>query len=319
MENQLSVLLIGLGGIACKYDFPLPFIKGELSIGIPRSHLGAAMLSGYRVIGGVDKNFKARKEFEINTSLSTWGSLESFPNSISVDIVVVSTPASTHKDVILEVCQYLKPKGIICEKPFGASSADSKYIIDLTRSNQIPIRVNYSRNFSPGFSSLRSFVDIDKFVSGNITYSLGLRENGSHFLRFALELLGPPNSYHIDTKRSLDKNPSFSLLYPGNREMNFLGHSSRNIRTGEMIFETKDYLVLIREGSEFEIRELKKQVTTVLSISDLQIKLLGNLKGGLEEIYLDQNWIHQRFSADDVGVNRLDHLCNKIMDQMLNA
>lgn len=318
MTAKLTALLIGLGGIGCKYDYPpttdAPFSIAENS----KSHLGAILRSGIKLIGGIDTDENSREQFEKFTSSPTWNSLENFPKEQVADLVIISSSTSSHREIFQDVVNRFKPKGIVVEKPFGSNASDSKCMLELANNRGIPVRVNYSRNFSQGFNLIQEVIQNDKLVSGNVFYSQELRRNGSHFIRLVLELFGSPLSVIKQTTKVQDMNPTFKLIFTNGTAIQFTGSNSRHVRDGDLSLETENYLIQIHEGTHYRISLLNRQANPVPWPSQLDLLSTGNLNGGLQNIYTNLNWIKQEYYDNQIEMNFLDNVCNEILDELLS-
>jgi predicted dehydrogenase len=317
LSNKLKVLLIGLGGIGCKYDYPKLVDSPYSLIGNSKTHLSAIRNSGTTLIGGIDPDENSRNLFENNSLAPVWDNLENFPNEKEVDLIVISSPTSTHRDIFAEVIDRFLLKGIIIEKPFGLNAQESTYMLGLATAKGVPVRVNYSRNYSQGFQKIQEKLYNDNLVSGNVLYSQGLRQNGSHFIRLILELFGPPHSVVKNNPKDQNLNPSFLLCFNNGGYIQFTGSNSAHVRTAEITLETESHLTQIREGMKFQLSLLNKETKPVKWPTELEIVEVGNLDGGMQEIYNNLQWVKPEFYGKQVELNFLDNLCNEILDGLL--
>ena len=317
LSDKLKVLLIGLGGIGCKYDYPKDS-TAPLSISDnSKSHLGAILKSGLTLVGGIDTDENSRNLFEKYSLLPTWHSVAIFPKTENIDLVVISSSTISHRDTFQEVINHLRPKGIIVEKPFGSDAKESTSMLKLASTKGIPVRVNYSRNYSQGFYKIRDVIGGDQLVSGQVFYSQGLRRNGSHFLRLILELFGQPLSVIKHDPKIQDLNPSFTLVFSSGSSIQFIGSNSLQVRAGEIALETEKYLVQIEEGMQYWIRLLNEKVIPIEWPTRLELISKGDLGGGIQQIYGDLNWMQSDSYGKILESNYLDNACNEILDGLL--
>ena len=310
-----SVLLVGLGVIACSYDYE----DSASYVGQSKTHLTAATGAGLKVVGGIDLDESARRTFEKHTKLVTWRSIDELPSDLSVDLVVVSTPSQTHKAVIDEIVGKIKPLAIICEKPFGNSKEDSKYIIELLANKKIPLLVNYTREYSKSHNEITKYFNSDNFVTGSFTYSHGLRRSGSHFIRLITGLLGEPISIVKILSPKNATNPSFKLNYSDNRSFSFIGIETIEFRVATGVIELTDRILTIQEGNRIVIQELPDNVNTPFWPSEGKTIFNSNLDGGLDEIYVNLSWTNTSSIHALSNKNAIDHVCNVIMDEVLSS
>jgi hypothetical protein len=317
VDSKLSVLLVGLGDIGFKYDLQNS-LSDKPSLGISSfSHFGSALSAGHTVIGGIDLDKSSRELFNNLTSLPAWTDTDEVPINTSIDLIVISTPPITHKSVLDSILKKFHPRGVIIEKPFGVNAQESQEMLNLLSSKQIPLRVNYSRNFSNGFKEIKKVNLSNAKVTGLVKYSLGLRRNGSHFLRLVLELLGKPQSIEKHTSIVSVENPSFRLNYENGGSIQFIGSDSDFHRQGEMTFESGSHLISITEALQFEIKFLDLQTTPVPWPSQLVTVSSGTLNGGMSQLYSDLHWMTPSQFDANLEENALNLLTNRVIDEIL--
>ena len=104
------------------------------------------------------------------------------PDDYNIDIVTVASPTETHLDVIKEVVEKIKPKIIICEKPFCNTLEDAEQAIKLCKSNNIKLIVHYNRRYCNLYAMAKSIYNeqYGKVLSCSLTYTRGLKRDGCH-------------------------------------------------------------------------------------------------------------------------------------------
>ena len=312
MSDKKSVLLVGLGGIACSYDYEDADIYKTES----RTHFTAATNAGLKIIGGVDPDPIAREGFENNCKLMTWANRGELRLDFKIDIVVVSTPSETHKAVIEEIVEKIEPLAIICEKPFGNSKEDSKSITNLLAARKIPLLVNYTREYSKTRRNITEYFDSKNFVRGSFTYSHGLRRSGSHFIRLVLGILGIPSSVIKFEDTSNGINPSFRLIYSEDKHFDFIGTDTVEFRVASGQIEFTDRILTIHEGNRLIVNEIPKNGRSPFWPSEGKAIFDSGLNGGLDEIYKDLSWISVHRSKELTNWNSINQACNAIMDEV---
>ncbi len=317
VESKLSVLLVGLGGIGFKYDVQnSPSEKPSLGTS-SHSHFGCAISAGHTIIGGVDLDKSSRELFSNLTSLPAWANTDEVPLNSHIDLIVISTPPSTHKFLLESMLKRFHPRGVIIEKPFGIDAHESEAMLHLLSTKQIPLRVNYNRNFSNGFKEFKQSDLFDSKVTGVVKYSLGLRRNGSHFLRLVLALVGKPESIERHSDLVSRDNPSFLLNYANGSSIQFIGSNSAFHREGEMTFESRNHLILITEALRYEVKLLDLHTAPVPWPSQLATVSSGTLDEGMNQLYSDMHWINPSEFESNLEENALDLLTNAIIDEIL--
>lgn len=317
VESKLTVLLVGLGGIGFKYDVQnSPSEKPSLGIS-SHSHFGCALSAGHTVLGGVDLDKSSRELFSNLTSLPAWANTDEVPINTPIDLIVISTPPNTHKVVLESILKKFHPRGAIIEKPFGINSQESEKMLHLLSAKQIPLRVNYNRNFSSGFKEIKQGDFFNSKVTGVVKYSLGLRRNGSHFLRLVLGFLGKPESIERHAFLVSRENPSFALNYANGSSVQFIGSNSAFHRQGEITFESANHLISITEALRYEVKFLDWHTTPVPWPSQLATVSSGTLNGGMNQLYSDLHWMNPSQFGSNLDENALDLLTNTIIDEIL--
>jgi len=94
-----------------------------------------------------------------------------------VDIVTIATPPETHFKVIKEAVEKIKPKIIICEKPFCNSLEEAEQAIKLCEENNIKLIVHYNRRYCNLFAVANMIYngDYGNVLSCICTYTRGLK------------------------------------------------------------------------------------------------------------------------------------------------
>jgi hypothetical protein len=315
MGKPSEVLLVGLGNIAYKYDtFESNLIGIENSYS--KTHLIAAKKAGLKVIGGIDPITNSRLGFEKFSNLATWKSISEVDYNLNSCLIVVSTPAESHLSTISEILDNVIPAGIVCEKPFGISETESKAILEKTDSLRVPLLVNYTRQYSSGYTELKGCISIRNFESGYFNYNYGLTRSASHFIRLVIGILGPPQFVERGLGNQLEENPNFSLVYSNNRRVKFLGVQNSGLQVAQGVLKTNDKLITLNDGYKYEIRNLPITKTAPYWTEESVVIFSGNLAGGLDQIYQGLEWCSSNNYIDLKNINYLDSLCNQIMDQI---
>ncbi len=117
---------------------------------------------------------------------SRYLSLKEMIRSESLDIISVSTPDSTHYQVIKDILSIPNSvKIILCEKPLATSLAKAEEIFKLAQENNVILAVMYMRRYAENYQSLKEFISSGQLgdiqaISG--WYTKGIYHNGTHWL-----------------------------------------------------------------------------------------------------------------------------------------
>lgn len=136
---SIKVGICGAGRIAT--DEHIPVIKG---------------ISGFDLAAVYDITPARRALIEKTYNIKTYSDLGRFLD-LGLDLVVVSTPTSTHKNIALDVIN--KGINIIIEKPIAANSRDAKKIIDLARRRDVLMTVYQNRRWDRDFLIVKKILD----------------------------------------------------------------------------------------------------------------------------------------------------------------
>jgi hypothetical protein len=316
VRQPSGVILVGLGDIAYKYETCESSIN-ETKSSYSKTHFIAAKKAGLKVLGGIDPVISSRKSFEQFSSLPTWKSISEVHHDLSSCLIIISAPAENHLAAISEVIKLSNPFGIICEKPFGASESESQIILEKMHKLRLPLLVNYTRQYSPGFTRLINSINLGNFQSGFLNYNYGMRRSASHFIRLVIGILGAPLFVEKGNMSPVDGNPSFSLVYSEDRRFYFLGVQNSGLQVSQGILKTNEDLISLNDGHRYEIRRLPEGKNSPYWSEDSTLIFSGNLLGGLDEIYANLEWCSTKNYESQRKLNYLDNYCNQIMDKIL--
>lgn len=185
--GRIEVGLIGLGGIGMAYDL-------GASADRIRSHAKAlTQHPNFELKFSVDPDEKARAQFTDLFHSQVFSSIEVASRYSRPDLIVIATPTETHRDVIKDVINCIRPKVILLEKPLATNIGDAEFIVELTRKKGIKLFVNFIRRSDPGAIRVkRELIDPlgDSGFNGYAYYSKGLLHNGCHLIDLLTWWLG---------------------------------------------------------------------------------------------------------------------------------
>lgn len=267
MSEKYKVVLVGLGNIGYRYD--------KDSDGYVFTHAKSVTLdSQYELSAGVDESVKSCEEFSCyypDALVST--SLEDILIDVVPDVVIIATPAATHKEVLYKVLKFVTPKVVLCEKPLAPTIADAEDMVNLCNSFNVHLVVNYIRRSDPAVDVIKRHIDdgVIKLPSkGFCYYSKGLFNNGSHFINLLEFLFGSSvNVLKINSSDLADPEPDFVLSFK-EADFVFLSGWESSYSIYEMEFITESGRVcFVKAGEQVEwykpIKDSKFPGYTVLS------------------------------------------------------
>jgi predicted dehydrogenase len=245
-------LLVGLGGIGVGYDLAASADDdaGARAGDTIRTHAAAIQACAATVlVGGVDPCGERRAEFEAAFHAPAWASLNDTP-AIDIDIVVVATPTSTHREVTTQALSRFSPRLLVCEKPVGTSAADTRSIVAMAEHHGTTMVVNYFRRYLPALRDLKEAIrrgEFGVFSGGSVLYSHGLRRNGSHFVALLLWLVGDAQVRQRAVADDPSEDPGFALCFDdATVGFSSLGHGA--VRAAEICLGFSRGLLRITSG-----------------------------------------------------------------------
>ena len=110
-----------------------------------------------------------------------------------IDVVIIATNTKDHFDSFVKIIESFKPHLILCEKPLSPTIQKSREMIDLAKSANINLAVNYIRQYDPGFRTLINRInggEIGFPIKSCIWYRKGIYNNASHMINLLSSMLG---------------------------------------------------------------------------------------------------------------------------------
>lgn len=193
---------------------------GEPGTGSSRivSHAGAYVgFPHVRLIAACDPDPARRHRFADRWGVSrVYDDHRALLAQEDVDIVSICTPASTHKDLLIDVLKSGKVSGALLEKPLAECLEDADFLIEHARSSPTVVAVNYIRRFCPVYQ--RAARDLQAGRLGRIqlirgVYMRGVLNNGAHLLDLLRFFFGNPSAVaRLTTKVNDAPDPTVSFV-----------------------------------------------------------------------------------------------------------
>lgn len=297
----MKILIIGLGAIGAGFGVSAEY----------ESHLSVTKEIGLELVGGVDIDPKRQKEFSTKTGKPAFGDLaESI--STSPNIVVIATSPQNHFKNLTAVLKYFPKSLVVCEKPFGGDSSESIKMLELIDASGINSYVNYSRQFSRGFQTLKENIE-GELIHGSVVYNHGLTRSCSHYIRLCLGLFGPIKEVRQISHNTDMNNPSFQILFENLSTINFIGVPDSNIRIADFLLVTNRETITISEAMNWKIFKSNHENLPKWA-RELDGFITGDLSGGFKRLYEE---IICNGKKDELTSSILDVCPNSIIDQIL--
>lgn len=197
--SQKKVCILGCGSIAGGVD--------DVKTDHVLSHAKAISLHDqFDLFGCYDLDSKLASDFQSRWDVvNCYTDLGSALNS-EVDVFVIATPNHTHFDLIKEVlktdCKYL-----ICEKPLVTSYEQLDELVELFRTTDKKIVVNFSRRFDSAHREIKRVIEsgeLGELLHFHAHIGKGLIHNGSHFIDTLLWYFGDISNIECITAKRVD-------------------------------------------------------------------------------------------------------------------
>jgi scyllo-inositol 2-dehydrogenase (NADP+) len=161
----------------------------------------------YRIAAVTDTQAERREEAQITHGCRAHNDVAALVNDAEIDLVVVATPNRFHTEHALQALE--AGKHVICEKPFGFTTADVDAMISAAEKSGVVLQPFQQRRYEPDFQKVKEICDSG--VLGKVTFiriawhgfkrrwdwqtsrALGggeLYNNGPHLIDHAMELFG---------------------------------------------------------------------------------------------------------------------------------
>lgn len=184
------------------------------------------------------KNLAAEKY----PGIRTFRTLEEMLADPQIELVIVNTPSVTHYEFSRQAL--LAGKHVIVEKPFTATVAEAKMLIELAREKQLLLSVYQNRRYDSDYRTVKKVLDegwLGRIVDASIHYDRyvpslsykahketptaavgALYDLGSHLADQALQLFGMPDAVFADLAMNrpgsqVDDYFDLKLFYPSHR------------------------------------------------------------------------------------------------------
>ena len=207
--KSIGIGLVGTGYMGKLHSVAMQAVGAVFDTGLRPV---CEMICATTEAGAADK----AREFGFQRSTSDWRQLVNDPK---VEAIVIASPQSTHHDIAIEAFKLGKP--VLCEKPMGASLAESRKMVAAAEASDVVNMVGFNYVRTPATQYVRQLLEEQRL--GQITWFRGEhtedflhdpdlpptwrtqgRANGTmgdlapHMINAALALMGPIKSLCAD-------------------------------------------------------------------------------------------------------------------------
>lgn len=169
--KKINVGMIGLGRLGALYaEYLANRIRGARLAAIADLKPGAASAQADTL--GVERHYENYQDLLAQED---------------IDAVVVATPTSTHKEIVIETAK--SRKAIFCEKPLSISLEESLEMVKAVQDAGAFFQMGFMRRFDPGYAAARR-----KIMEGVIGTPVVFKSSSRDPFRPSLEYADPKHS-----------------------------------------------------------------------------------------------------------------------------
>jgi scyllo-inositol 2-dehydrogenase (NAD+) len=171
MNKKLGIGVIGLGRLGNSYA---KYLNGRIG--------GAQLVA----ISDVNEETAASLAAELGVS-KKYKSHEDLISDAAVEAVVIVSPTSTHKEIVLAAANH--GKAIFCEKPLSISLAEAQEMQRIVEQTDVFFQMGFMRRFDKGYLAAKR-----KIEEGAIGKPVVFKSSSRDPFRPSLEYLDPAHS-----------------------------------------------------------------------------------------------------------------------------
>lgn len=246
-KNVIKAALIGLGGIAWKYDARRPGLKW------PLSQAGAMLRDRrIRILGGCSPDRKDRKDFSVWLGgAAAFADAEDMLKRLKPDLVGICSPTECHYEHA-RLCMEAGVQSIWLEKPPAASLAELRDLAMLSEERGCMVGVDYIRRYMPSCRQMRDMIRNNvygKCLQFIMRYSPGLVRNGSHLLDLCFFLSGASGSRLLWVEEGETAAPAFAALLDTG-QLVIAGKGNMPYHTNDLCAVCESGVITMRRGGK---------------------------------------------------------------------
>lgn len=251
---SLKAAIIGLGRIAWGFD------KDPKQPGVNTHARGYATHPQTRLVAACDTDERAVAEFiEHYPDVKVYADAVEMMRSERPDIVSVCTPTHLHAPVVSGIAA-LGPKVILCEKPVAYTLDDAALMAAECLRHDVELMVNHMRRFDPMHQQIAIALQnglIGRITGGNIYYTSGIYNTGSHIIDTLRLMLGNVSHVQAFAESSIvGKDPTIGgrLLFGGRANIFMHAIDVKDYLTFEIdLYGTEGRVRIYNSGFDSEI------------------------------------------------------------------
>lgn len=206
---MFTSVIIGCGRIGTGFDSP--------SDATALTHANAYTRSNhFQLVGLYDNDLEKSKEASVKWKVNSFDDFDEMMARTKPDVISICVSTPYHAYYLRKALGY-DLKLVILEKPLTDDLKESEELVRLYEEKKLPILVNYTRRFVPGFQNFRERIlkgDLGEIFNVSLKYSKGILNNGSHAIDLCRFLFGDLINGHIVHSKIdySEKDPTMSLV-----------------------------------------------------------------------------------------------------------
>ena len=257
--KKINTIVVGLGNIGMMYDFYKNnkyFLTHVKSISANKN---------YNLLGAIDSDIAKISLFKKKYDLPAYKNIDDIKILNKIDLVVVASPTETHFNIIKQVLLILKPKIILCEKPFTDDFFKASVLIRLCKKNKTKLFINYIRNSLPVFDKIKKFIEIRKqtFFTAKVYFSGDILNNGSHYFIFFYKLFKDYISYKLMNYKKQTKRLDLIINYKNCKLL--LNNINNSYKEDKIILKNSNSSIAWNNSARYLIFNKNKKIVKIVS------------------------------------------------------
>jgi hypothetical protein len=257
--KKINTIVVGLGNIGMMYDFYKNnkyFLTHVKSISANKN---------YNLLGAIDSDIAKISLFKKKYDLPAYKNIDDIKILNKIDLVVVASPTETHFNIIKQVLLILKPKIILCEKPFTDDFFKASVLIRLCKKNKTKLFINYIRNSLPVFDKIKKFIEIRKqtFFTAKVYFSGDILNNGSHYFIFFYKLFKDYIGYKLMNYKKQTKRLDLIINYKNCKLL--LNNINNSYKEDKIILKNSNDSIAWNNSARYVIFNKNKKIVKIVS------------------------------------------------------
>ena len=219
MVKKFNVIVIGLGRVGMLYGLDSKRIQ-------PASHVSAIMGNKKLQLIAVCDNDKVNQKLflkKYGDNIKIYDDYSKLlqdinDNLISCDIIVISTPDSTHSSILENIITKIKNTSkkiiVFCEKPIAINSKIAKKLKKLPKNSKLVIVVNHSRRWSKIWQEANRLTShIGEVKNASFYFSTSPENKEISQIRDGIHIADLISWFNIENKTEIKRLPVPYFIY----------------------------------------------------------------------------------------------------------